>query len=100
MKYLLSTFLALLFFTCAAQAHTLFMTVSDNEDGTVTVEGMYSTGAVASRTPVRLEDSDGKVLFTGKTDADGELEIRKPDVEYTIILDAGPGHMASSPGLR
>ncbi|MBE9570300.1 MAG: hypothetical protein IMF11_06730, partial [Proteobacteria bacterium] len=29
-------------------AHTLFMTVEDNEDGTVTVQGMFSTGAIGT----------------------------------------------------
>lgn len=81
-----------------AMAHTLFMSVIDNEDGTVTVEGMYSTGATASGTEVRLEGADGKVLFQGKTDEDGELEFDKPDHPYTIILDGGPGHVAVEEG--
>ena len=100
MKPLLCTALALLFLVSAAHAHTLFMTVTDNEDGTITVEGMYSTGSVASHTDVRLETPEGKVFFTGKTDADGELEITKPDGEYTVILDGGPGHVAREQGPR
>ena len=51
-----------------ALAHTLYMTVEDNEDGTVTVQGMFSTGAIASRVEVRLENEKGKVLWKGKTD--------------------------------
>jgi len=81
-----------------ALAHTLFMNLNDNEDGTVTVEGMYSTGALASKTEVRLENHDGKILFKGKTNEDGELEFKKPKQPYTIILDAGPGHTASEDG--
>ena len=46
-----------------AFAHTLFMTVEDNEDGTVTVQGMFSTGAVGAWVEVRLEDEKGKVLW-------------------------------------
>jgi hypothetical protein len=83
-----------------AFAHTLFMTVEDNEDGTVTVQGMFSTGAVAASVEVRLEDEKGKVLWKGKTDADGECTFRKPGVPYTIIMDfgPGPGHQAREEG--
>ncbi len=100
MKILFSTTMVLLLFTSIAFAHTLYMTVTDNEDGSILVEGMYSTGAIASNTEVRLEDAKGKILFKGKTDEDGELEIAKPKVEYSIILDAGPGHVASEEGPR
>lgn len=98
MKTALATLLVLVFCASAAFAHTLFMSVIDNEDGTITVEGMYSTGAKASDTDVRLEGPNGKVLFQGRTDEFGELEITKPKTPYTIILDAGPGHMASEEG--
>jgi len=82
----------------SASAHSLFMNLNDNEDGTVTVEGMYSTGAVASKTEVRLESLDGKVLLKGRTDEDGEFEFKKPKQPYMVILDAGPGHAASEDG--
>ena len=83
-----------------AFAHTLFMTVEDNEDGTVTVQGMFSTGAIAASVEVRLEDEKGKALWKGKTDDDGECTFRKQGVPYTIIMDAGPGpgHQAREKG--
>lgn len=81
-----------------AFAHTLFMNVDDNEDGTVLVEGLYSTGTMAAHTPVLVKDADGVVLWKGKTDADGQCEVPKPDVPYTIFLDAGPGHQVEAPG--
>ncbi len=83
-----------------AFAHTLYMTVEDNEDGTVTVQGMFSTGAVGAWVEVRLEDEKGKVLWKGKTDADGECTFKKPGVFYTIIMDfgPGPGHQAREEG--
>ena len=81
-------------------AHTLYMTVEDNEDGTVTVQGMFSTGAVAVGVEVRLEDEKGKVLWKGKTDDYGECTFKKPSVSYTIIMDfgPGPGHQAREEG--
>ena len=71
--------------------HTLYMTVEDNEDVTGTVQGMFSTGAIGTGIEVRLEDENGKVLWKGKTDADGECTFKKPGVFYTIIMDFGPG---------
>ena len=83
-----------------ALAHTLYMTVEDNEDGTVTVQGMFSTGAIAASVEVRLEDEKGKALWKGKTDDDGECTFKKPNVPYTIIMDfgPGPGHQAREEG--
>lgn len=81
-----------------ALAHTLYMTVEDNEDGTVTVQGMFSTGAIGTGIEVRLEDEKGKVLWKGKTDDDGECTFKKPGVPYTIIMDFGPGHQAREEG--
>ena len=84
----------------AASAHTLFMTVIDNDNGTITIEGMYSTGGIAAATPVRLEDPKGKILFKGLTDEEGCLTIEKPNGSYQVILDGGPGHVASEEGPR
>ena len=83
-----------------AFAHTLYMTVEDNEDETVTVHGMFSTGAVAAMVEVRLEDEKGRALWKGKTDDDGECTFEKPGVPYTIIMDfgPGPGHQAREKG--
>jgi hypothetical protein len=83
-----------------AFAHTLYMTVEDNENGTVTVQGMFSTGATGAGIEVRLENKKGKVLWKGETDADGECTFKKPGVFYSIIMDfgPGPGHQAREEG--
>jgi len=92
-----SVLLTLLLYT-AAWAHTLFMSVQDNDDGTVLVQGMYSTGALAARTPVRLVGGDGKTLREAVTDDAGECVLEKPAESYTIILDGGEGHRVEQPG--
>ena len=97
MKTLLTALLVLAIGSTAL-AHTLFMSVTDNEDGTILIEGMYSTGAVASKTPVRVENDQGKLLFQGETDMDGELEFNKPEQAYVIILDGGEGHTVIEEG--
>lgn len=76
------------------------MSVDDNENGTVTVLGMFSTGAIGSNIEIRLENKQGKVVWKGKTDSFGECTFKKPGVPYTIIMDFGPGvgHQARESG--
>ena len=95
---LLACLVLALILNSQAFAHTLFMTVEDNEDGMVTVQGMFSTGVTGVRIEVRLEDEKGKVLWKGKTDDYGECTFKKPGVFYTIIMDFGPGHQAREEG--
>lgn len=91
--------LAILLLATSAFAHTLFITVYDNEDGTISAEGMYSTGAVGSNHEVRLEAVEtGKVLWKGRTDDVGEVTVDKPKVPYNVIIDGGPGHVAEEQG--
>ncbi|MCG8530271.1 MAG: hypothetical protein MI749_06370 [Desulfovibrionales bacterium] len=83
-----------------AQAHTLYMNVNDNEDGTVTVEAMFSTGASGAELPLILETLDGKIIKTLKLDEEGELTFKIPKVPYRIFLDGGPGHTVREEGPR
>lgn len=81
---------------CASStlAHTLIVFTDDNEDGTITIEAVYSTQEIPVWAEVRLEDDKGKVLWKGRIDEDGLCTFQKPDVFYRIIVDAGPGHKA------
>jgi len=63
---LLACLVLALILNSQAFAHTLFMTVENNEDGTVTIQGMFSTGATGAGIEVRLEDEKGKVFWKGK----------------------------------
>ena len=74
------------------------MIVSDNEDGTVTVSGMFSTGGTAAGFPLLLEDGQGKIIKKMKMDDDGEITFEKPGSPYTIILNGGPGHTMREEG--
>ncbi|WP_421901371.1 hypothetical protein [Maridesulfovibrio sp.] len=86
--------------TTAVQAHTLYFTLMDNEDGTVDLAGMYSTGEAPVATPVRLINTlDNSVIWQGKTDENGECTFNKPTVPYEVELDAGPGHTAREDGI-
>ncbi len=78
--------------------HTLFMNLTDNEDGTVSVEGMFSTGAPAANLPLYLLDKNEKQIVKTKLDENGEAECKIPDQPYTVFLDGGPGHTVREDG--
>jgi hypothetical protein len=82
----------------AAFSHTLYMNVLDNEDGTITVEGMFSTGSSAAGLPLYLENEKEEVIQKLKINEDGEATFKAPDVPYTIFLDGGPGHTVRQKG--
>jgi len=95
---LLAGLIALLLVTGPAFGHTLFMNLTDNEDGTVSVEGMFSTGATAANLPLYLMDENEKQISKIKLDENGEAEFIIPDQPYTVFLDGGPGHTVREDG--
>ncbi len=88
-------------------AHTPMLSIEDNYDGTISVEGAFSNGASMSGMPVLIVDAakakgsaksfDGrKVLFETVFDDLGCVDLLKPDVEkYLVVFDGGPGHTVS-----
>lgn len=95
---LLAALVALVLVTGPAFGHTLFMNLTDNQDGTVSVEGMFSTGAVAANLPLYLLDENEKQILKIKLDENGEAEFTIPDLPYTVFLDGGPGHTVREDG--
>lgn len=95
---LLAGLIALLIVTGPAFSHTLFMNLTDNEDGTVSVEGMFSTGAMAENIPLYLMDENEKQILKIKLDENGEAEFNIPDQPYTVFLNGGPGHTVREDG--
>ncbi len=95
---LLAALIALLLATGPVFGHTLFMNLTDNEDGTVSVEGMFSTGALAAGLPLFLLDDNQKVIQKFVLNKNGEVEFKIPDQPYTVFLDGGPGHTVRQEG--
>ncbi len=95
---LLAALITLLLATGPAFGHTLFMNLTDNGDGTVAVEGMFSTGAAAENLPLYLLDTKEKQILKIKLDENGEAEFTIPDHPYTVLLDGGPGHTVRKDG--
>ena len=78
-------------------AHTPLCSCSDEGDGTILCEGGFSDGSSAAGVKIRVVDSQGKVLIEGVMNEDSEFTFKKPKGEYTVIFDAGPGHLVKVP---
>lgn len=85
--------ITLLLFTSVALAHSPFMACYDNGDQTITCYGEFSDGSSAAATPMRVIDAEGKLLLSGVMDELSEFNFTRPESPFTVIFDAGPGHL-------
>lgn len=91
-------FLASLIATGSAWAHTPLCSCYDNGDGTILCEGGFSDGSSASGVAMRVVGDDGNTIIEGKMTEDSEFEFEKPQGNFKVIFDAGPGHAVEVPG--
>jgi hypothetical protein len=87
-----------LFFTTYAFAHTPLCSCFDNGDGTITCEGGFSDGSSAAGVSMTVQDKDGMAVTKGRMNEDSEFTFKKPEGDYTVVFDAGPGHVVEVPG--
>ncbi len=77
--------------------HTPLFSCFDNYDGTIFCEGGFSDGSSAAGVKIEVLVAGQAVLST-ELDADGILETGKPEGDYTVRFDAGPGHVIDVAG--
>lgn len=82
----------------SAFAHTPLCSCYDNGDGTVLCEGGFSDGSSASGVAIRVLDTNGNTVLEGAMSEDSEFEFDKPDGDYKVVFDAGPGHIVEVDG--
>ena len=81
----------------AALAHTPLCNCYAPGDGTVVCEGGFSDGSSAAGTAMKVLGAGGAPILEGQMDAHGEFVFDKPEGDYTVIFDAGEGHVISIP---
>jgi uncharacterized Rossmann fold enzyme len=79
-------------------SHTSLCSCSDQGNGTIVCEGGFSDGDSAAGMRIHVIDADGKIILAGYMNENSEFSFKKPEVEYAVIFDAGPGHTAKVPG--
>lgn len=103
-------FLLSLVVSVALFAHSPLLSVDDNGDGTIYIEGGFSNGAAAEGIEIIIvkdkpyngpEDTfKGKeIIFKGKIGKDNSLTVPKPATEkYEVYFNAGEGHIVGKKG--
>lgn len=75
------------------------MLIENNEDGTLTVEGGFSTGAGAAGINFYVKSKlERKILKHLKFPESSVIEIEIPKEPYYLVFDGGPGHKVVKDG--
>lgn len=75
-----------------AAAHYPFCTCA-LQGGAITCTGGFSDGTSAEGVTVDVISYEEEVLVPGTFDATSTIRVPKPQGEFYILFDAGPGHI-------
>lgn len=86
-------------FCLSLHAHSLVFDAIDNEDGTMEIIGMFSTGASAEGAILKVVSlATSEPIYEKRIPASGSLMVDIPKEPYKLILDSGPGHKIEKSG--
>ncbi len=74
------------------------MNCFDNGDNTFTCQGGFSDGSSATGIEITVRDSSGNVLQKAKMDSNSEVVLDRPEGDFTVYFDGGPGHSVEVDG--
>lgn len=83
---------ALLLSALPAAAHYPFCNCAA-EGGNIVCEGGFSDGTSAEGVKLDVISYDEDVLVPTRFDASSKVNFTKPEGEFYILFDAGPGHV-------
>ena len=89
--------LSFLLATPFAFAHTALLSCFDEGDETITCEGGFSDGSSVAGMNFYVEQGGQKVLEE-KFDELNSVNFKKPDGDFSVMLDAGEGHQVKING--
>ncbi|WP_060513314.1 hypothetical protein [Pseudomonas sp. NBRC 111124] len=76
-----------------ALAHNPMCECEDVAGGQVKCTGGFSDGSAAPGVTLDVIGYDEQVLVGGKLGDDSSLTFKRPDGEFYVLFDAGPGHV-------
>ncbi len=80
-------------------AHSVVLSMADNNDGTMEIFGGFSTGQSAAGAKIIIKSKvSSKVLYENRVPNSGIITIKIPTEPYSVILDSGPGHVLEKSG--
>ena len=85
--------LALMGFSASALAHNPMCECKDIGGGLIRCTGGFSDGSGAPGVTLDVIGYDETILVAGKLGSDSSLTFKRPDSEFYVLFDAGPGHI-------
>ena len=85
--------LALLGLSGQALAHHPMCECKSVEDGQIRCTGGFSDGSGAPGVTLDVIGYDETILVPGKLGPDSSMTFKRPDAEFYVLFDAGPGHI-------
>ena len=76
-----------------ALAHNPMCECKAIEDGQIRCTGGFSDGSGAPGVTLDVIGYDETILVPGKLGADSTLTFKRPEAEFYVLFDAGPGHI-------
>lgn len=76
-----------------ALAHNPVVECRQVSADTIVCRGGFSDGSLAPGVRLDVLNYDDKVLLAGKLGKDSTLSFKKPQGEFYVLFDAGPGHV-------
>lgn len=80
------------------RAHSALLNCFDNGDGTFTCQGGYSDGSSATGIAILVRDANGNILREARLNADSEVVLERPQGDFSVFFDGGPGHSVEVDG--
>lgn len=76
-----------------ALAHNPICECEEVQAGEIRCKGGFSDGSGAPGVTLDVIGYDEQILVPGKLGADSTLTFKRPDGEFYVLFDAGPGHV-------
>ncbi len=97
---MLKVFITTIILQVSLLSHSLVFDAIDNEDGTMEIMGMFSTGVSAEGATLKVISlATNKIIYEKRIPASGSLMVNIPKEPYKLLLDSGPGHRIEKNGF-
>ncbi|MGN6457956.1 MAG: hypothetical protein ACTHLV_17365 [Achromobacter mucicolens] len=84
---------ALLTASASALAHNPMAECKAEGKEQIQCTGGFSDGSGAAGVTMDVISYDEQILVPGKLDADSNMSFKRPNGEFYVLFDAGPGHV-------
>ncbi|WP_248796636.1 hypothetical protein [Pseudomonas sp. MWU13-2105] len=80
-------------FSTSALAHNPICECKQLDAEQIQCKGGFSDGSAASGVTLDVIGYDESILLPGKLGQDSSLTFKKPESDFYVLFDAGPGHI-------